>query len=278
MRRIRALIVDHLWWLVLLMALALLTIHTLGLREIIVDNTSLILLALVLVSPFVAAIKKVKIGEFEAEIEPDEVSRVSRQVEKSLPGPSSDQEVAPEVSVTAVAIRNLAESDPVIALAKLRIEIEAILRRLLNRVNRKAPQGRYMALAYVIRNLTNTGLFTVEFGEALQEVVTICNRAIHGEDIRQVDAREILSKGVELLEAIEQMVRDYGITHPVETKTLTEEVLADFQNGRYRMTTIVPFVSKPELRVYELTQDELEFFFDGYSEFAESIVALERLV
>jgi len=277
-RRIRALIVDHLWWLVLLMALALLTIHTLGLREIIVDNTSLILLALVLVSPFVAAIKKVKIGEFEAEIEPDEVSRVSRQVEKSLPGPSSDQEVAPEVSVTAVAIRNLAESDPVIALAKLRIEIEAILRRLLNRVNRKAPQGRYMALAYVIRNLTNTGLFTVEFGEALQEVVTICNRAIHGEDIRQVDAREILSKGVELLEAIEQMVRDYGITHPVETKTLTEEVLADFQNGRYRMTTIVPFVSKPELRVYELTQDELEFFFDGYSEFAESIVALERLV
>ncbi len=54
-------------------------------RGIIVDSTSLILLPLVLISPFVAAIKKVKMGEFEAEIEPEEVKRVAQRAEKSLP-------------------------------------------------------------------------------------------------------------------------------------------------------------------------------------------------
>jgi hypothetical protein len=85
MERVRRFIVTHLWWVVLVVALAMLISHSFGVRGIVVDNISLILLAIVLISPFVAAIKKVKIGDFEAEIEPEEVKRVAQKAEKSLP-------------------------------------------------------------------------------------------------------------------------------------------------------------------------------------------------
>jgi len=36
-------------------------------------------------------------------------------------------------------------------------------------------------------------------------------------------------------------------------------------------------VENPERRVYELTQEELDEFFDGYSEFAEFVISVERI-
>ena len=278
MHRIRTLVVTHLWWLVLIVAAAMLVAHSFGMQEIVVDNTSLVLLVLVLLSPFVAAIKKIKIGEFEAEIEPEEVKRVAEQAEKSLPELSLEATLAPEVGATAAAIKALAESDPVIALAKLRIELESRLRRLHHRFESDPhPQRRPVALTHVIRNLVASEEFGSEFGAALRDVISICNRAIHGEDIREVDARQIVDTGIDLIEALERNVREFAATHPVATSIITSSERDDFQNGQYRLTTICPLVDKPERRIYELTQDELNSFFDLYPEFAEFVVALEKI-
>jgi hypothetical protein len=278
MHRIRTLVVNHLWWLVLVVAVAMLVAHSFGMQRIIVDNTSLVLLVLVLLSPFVAAIKKIKIGEFEAEIEPEEVKRVAQQAEHSLPEPSPDATLSPEVGATAAAIKALSETDPVIALAKLRIELESRLRRLHHRVDPDThSQKRPVALTHIIRNLVATEEFGSDLGAALRDVIAICNRAIHGEDIRDVDARQIVDTGIDLLEALERNVREYATTHPVETSVIARAELDDFQNGRYRLTTIVPLVDKPQRRVYVLTQDELDSFFDLYPEFAEFVVALEKI-
>ena len=108
-------------------------------------------------------------------------------------------------------------------------------------------------------------------------MIAICNRAIHGEDIRAVDARQIANTGIELLEALERIVREYGTTHPVETSIIGQDERDAFRNGRYRMTTIVPLVDEPRRHVYVLTQDELDSYFDGYPEFEEFVVALERI-
>jgi hypothetical protein len=67
---------QHLWWLTCIVALLLLVAHTLRLATLTVDSTSILLLVVMLVSPFVAAIKKIKFGEFEAEIDPAEVKRL----------------------------------------------------------------------------------------------------------------------------------------------------------------------------------------------------------
>ena len=79
MEKTRRFVVKHLWWVVLTGALALLVVHSIGVTAVIVDNTSLVLLLIILASPFIAAIRKIKIGEFEAEIQPDEVKRVTQK-------------------------------------------------------------------------------------------------------------------------------------------------------------------------------------------------------
>lgn len=259
-------------------ALAMLLCHGLGVRQIVVDNTSLILLGVMLLRPFVASIKKVKIGEFEAEIQPDEVSRVARQAERSLPiNPPGDVPLR-ETDEAATAIRNLAESDPVVALAKLRIEIETRLRRIENRIDPAATKrNRPMALASIIRKLASQEVFDADLGESIRDVVSICNRAIHGEDIRDVDARKIIDTGADLLEVLDLAVRHYASNHPIEVVTISPQECEELSTSLYKLTTIVPLVENPKRHVYRMTQDELDDYFDGYSEFAEFVVGLERI-
>ena len=45
---------------------------------------------------------------------------------------------------------------------------------------------------------------------------------------------------------------------------------------RYRMTTVVPLVKNPKRNTYILDQDGLDSFLDGYEEYAEFIVAIEK--
>jgi hypothetical protein len=56
---------------------------------------------------------------------------------------------------------------------------------------------------------------------------------------------------------------------------ITKQELDEFQNASYRLTTMVPYTKNPE-RVYIFSQDELDAFLDGYSEYAEFITRLER--
>jgi hypothetical protein len=278
MESIRRLVVTHLWWLVLLTAVAMLLCHGLGVRQIVVDNTSLILLAVMLLSPFIASIKKVKIGDFEAEIQPDEVSRVARQAERSLPIRPERETPLRETDEAATAIRNLAETDPVVALAKLRIEIETRLRRIESRMDpTAAKRNRPTPLASIIRKLASQEVFEADLGETIRDVVSICNRAIHGEDIRDVDARQIIDTGAPLLEVLDLAVRQYASNNPIEVETITPQERDNFSNSVYRLTTIVPLVDGPERHVYRMTQEELNDYLDGYSEFAEFAVGLERI-
>jgi hypothetical protein len=274
MERARKFVVTNLWWIVLLIAVALLVSHTFGVQRIAVDNTSLVLLLLILISPFVAAIKRVKFGEFEAEIEPEEVKRVTASAEKSLPALA--EEPRPLVREPGDEIKRLAENDPIIALAKLRIEFETRLRRLSERVGFEPRSPA--ALSSVIRELVAREVFPPPFGAALRDVIAICNRAIHGEEIRDTDARQMIDTGVDLLRVLDRTVREYGLLHPVDQAVITPEERDSLQQARYRLTTVIPYTENPQRRVYVVTQDELDVFVEGYAEHAEFMIALERSI
>ena len=111
MDKVRRFIVRHLWWVVLLAATGLLVAHTLAVQKVVVDNTSLILLLIIVASPFVAAIKKIKIGEFEAEIQPEEVKQVAKQVEEALPVVAPDSTPPLSLDDTGAAILEMAQTD-----------------------------------------------------------------------------------------------------------------------------------------------------------------------
>jgi hypothetical protein len=275
MDKSRKFVVTHLWWIVLLIAAALLVSHTFGVQRISVDNTSLILLVLILISPFVAAIKKVRIGEFEAEIEPEEVNRVAASAEKSLPAIA--EAALPLAREPGDDIKRLAENDPIIALAKLRIEYETRLRRLSERVGVERRKHVPPPLSALIRELIAREVFPSAFGASLRDVIAISNRAIHGEEIREEDARRMIDTGVDLLEVLDRTVREYGLLHPVDRTVLAPEERDSLQQARYRLTTVLPYTEHPERLVYELTQQELDEFVEGYSEYAEFMIRLEKI-
>ena len=46
---------------------------------------------------------------------------------------------------------------------------------------------------------------------------------------------------------------------------------------KYKLTTIIPLVDNPKRVVRELSQEQLDNFLDGYTEFAEFIVELVEI-
>src|SRR5438552_2902165 len=94
MEKVRHFFLKHLWWLTLLLSALLLAGHTFKSEAITVDTTSLLLVAVIALSPWVAVVKKIKFGDFEAEIDSSEVRRVTSEVEKALP--QVQQLAAPE--------------------------------------------------------------------------------------------------------------------------------------------------------------------------------------
>ena len=115
-------IVNHVWWITLLLGLAMLLAHTFSFSVIKVDNTSIILLLVIFLSPFISAITKIKYGDFEAEIDPREVQKLKNEVSAQAVNANESAQNS-EVEQTIINISTLVESDPILALAKLRIEL-----------------------------------------------------------------------------------------------------------------------------------------------------------
>jgi hypothetical protein len=81
---------------------ALLTGHSLGIRAITVDTTSLFGVDFTLLCPWLATLKRIKIGDFEAEIDPAEVKRLTAEISKALP--ELPQEATPTPLGTSAAV------------------------------------------------------------------------------------------------------------------------------------------------------------------------------
>ena len=205
-------LINNLWWVTFLLALAFLVSHAFSLDKIKVDNTTIILLLLILISPFVSAIKKIKFGDFEAEIDPKEVRRVKEDVEAGLAEHIEDDvPPSPAIRSTVEAIKTLSNDDPVLALAKLRMEIEKIVSKLHKRIIRIGDRMRIQSLSKMIVDLMRNEMLSSDIAHPLREVVSICNRAIHGEDIRSKDVGTIIETGSNLLELLYYQSKYYLI-------------------------------------------------------------------
>jgi len=272
----KKIILQNLWWVTFVLGIALLGTHTFKLTNISVDSTSILLLIIILISPFIASVKKIKYGDFEAEIDPKEVQKIKTEADKNDELKKSDEETRPEIYAATESIRDLASSDPVIALAKVRIELEKVLNRLarIAGIEIKRP-----ALGMLVKTLSNHEIISTGVGKSLTEVISICNRAIHGETISEDSANTIVSLGIDLLEEIYWAVQDQITSGSI----ISEEVITNsesesyYQAKRYRLTSVIPLVENPKKVVRELTQEQLDELLEGYHEYAEFIVELVEI-
>lgn len=86
---------------------------------------------------------------------------------------------------------NLIDSDPNLSLAALRIEIERVLTKALNKLF-GIHKDRKVGNRFYISKLLEEEVISDEQGKALNAIVDICNKAVHGAQVSKEEARDII--------------------------------------------------------------------------------------
>lgn len=131
-------------------------------------------------------------------VEFQEVERASTLARAAGLGNGDSQADHPEYSFQIVA-----EHDPNLALAGLRIEIE---RRLCNLARQHGYQGRAYGIGNLLRHLESQSLLSREESRAIEEIVKILNEAIHGASIDRRTAQLALDTGTSMLLTLESRI------------------------------------------------------------------------
>jgi hypothetical protein len=170
-------------------------------------------------------------------------------------------------------LRTLVSMDPPIALAKLRIELEQEMRQLLLMSDPKAER-RPLSVRQLARELMKRGIIDDAVGEAVLSVSDVLNRAVHGAQIGEEDAERIIEGGIRLLDSLaEAFLRT---NEPSEVQVISPKEASDAAGAKYQVTTIVPYLEKPEKRTYIVTQPQLDAMLEGYDEYAEFLVEVRQ--
>lgn len=272
----RKLALENVWWVTFLIALILLLCNTFSWGNVKVDITSLVLLAILLISPFASSLKKIKFGDFEAEINHQEVQKVKEEIEAQLPDSDEQKVQAPELLQAIDNIKTLVSTDHVIALAKLRIELEKIITRLFKMVGGQEQGDKQYSLVAMVRQLTLREVLPNDMSAPLQQVIFLCNRAVHGDDIRKQDADTVVDLGISLLKFFGSFIQDF-IIKPQETMQVSGEEVTRFEKAKYRVTTIIPYSENPVRNIRYLNQEGLDEFLEGYGEHGEFVVEIKSV-
>ena len=258
-----------------MLGLGMLVAHTFSFDRVKVDNTSIILLLVILLSPFITAITRIKYGDFEAEIDPKEVQKIKNEVSAQAINATEPAQNS-EIEGTINSISSLVESDPILALAKLRIELEKALNRLFRMTHKEDKSKRVVSPMQLIQRLSSDEILPKDIARTTREVMSICNRAIHGEDIRKQDAESVVESGSSLLIKLHFYASNF-VLEPIETVPIDKKTLDEYWGAQYRVTSIVPLVDTPYKNVRILDQEGLDGLLEGYNEYGEFIVEVKKL-
>lgn len=254
----------------MLVVTALLVAHVAKWDVMQVDAITLALISMLMVIPLANLVTKVRVGEFEAEIGRDEVAKAQAKAATELP-PISEMEILS----TEKRVRELLSEDPRLALAKVRIELEETLRRLYAATVDSQADPRRLSLSRLVDGLVRNEVLSRISASALRDVISLANRAVHGENVEPEAAEELAMLGVRLARELRELNLE-RMLRPVETAVVTQDAVEDFRSARYKVTTVVPLVEKPIKNTYVLNQDQLDALLEGYEEYAEFIVGIER--
>lgn len=233
-----------------------------------IDNITLVLLVILFVIPYFPLIRKIKFGDFEAEITRQEIEEVKDKVKDLKEENKSDY---------IKNLEELAEVDLQLALAKIRIEIEKQLRSLYQiYIPNKDILLRPAGISIMLNTLLQKEVIEDNLAAALKDIIDIANRAIHGEEISIENKKIFISTALKALSQLDDVILDHALKN-AKVEKVNKTTVSEYSNANYLLTTIIPYAEKPEKRIYKLNQAELDAFLENYSEYAEFIVDLKKL-
>lgn len=194
----RFLVQNYQWLVITALGIALIVIHGFYSNVFTVDWYTIVIL-LILSIPFLSRfLKRAKVAgaefEFRDEIDSTKIA-VQQSVEKAKSKTGGKSKPVKFETFNLQSTKKLLDSDPVLALASLRIEIE---RKLSLAVKFFKLATKQENLSDFIRVLKMKGILYPEQVIALRKIVNMCNKAIHGYAISRDEATEIVNLAEEL--------------------------------------------------------------------------------
>jgi hypothetical protein len=187
-------------WVAFITGIALIIARGFWSELFVVDVFSVVILFILFI-PFVAQyLRKAKFPGAEFEFK-DEIRETEKLVKLSVEqaeklDSTGEKKILPFVTFKLSAVKEILDSDPILALAALRIEIERKLRLLVNTLD--LPIRSESSVSRLIEAVKKQELLTLEQVNALQKIVSMCNKAIHGSVISDEEARRIIDLAEEL--------------------------------------------------------------------------------
>lgn len=195
--------------LVSIVAVVLAIIHV-AFPHLAVDTTTVLLLGLAALLYYFPEIRKGKLpGGFEWEkVSPEEVEKIEEEVEQVVK--KAKEEGIEATSITVGEVTTLeqlqdqllmwVETDARVALARLRIELETMLRQLYYLVEPKASDIPWPPVfGEMLSGLASRNVLDLSEQAIVRAVWSVCSRAIHGEEIPVNQAKRIILMGIEML-------------------------------------------------------------------------------
>jgi len=103
---------------------------------------------------------------------------------------------------------------------------------------------RIPPLSRIINDLERSGDLSPDVAVSFKDVLSIANRAVHGEAVTAESAERLSLVGVRLLEELWEIYKN-KIGEPFRTVPLDGASLESRRSSKYRVITAVPYTKKP---------------------------------
>ena len=261
--------IQYIWIVPFSVTLVLLVVHIFSIKMFLVDNTTILLLCILIISPLSLGLKKIKFGNFEAELMATEAKEIAAETSKV----KKDVEQNFETNFTENIIEDIykqSEEDYIMALVKLRMELENISNKICNRLNQNG-NIRHLSLRQKFDIIFKNEIIDRRIASLLIKVISICNKAVHCEEIKKDDAISVVDNGTWLLSLLYNSIPS---SKPIDSKIINNEECNNLYSQKYIVKTVIPYMDSPRENTYMMTQEELNDFLEGYSEYAEFIIEI----
>jgi CxxC motif-containing protein len=217
----------------------LIIIHGFFSSVFVVDTFSVIILLIISIPALSIFLKSAKLwgAEFQFKEEIESTKKVVQQSVEKAQKINKDNSKSTRASFQTFKLdvsKNLLNSDPVLALDSLRIEIERKMTLVLSFFG---YPSKNRGLHEIIDTLRRNNRLTIEQYNSLKKIINLCNMAVHGYLVSHNEARDILDLAEDLnrsfsigysLDFTKNMdYRKHGLEcmweHCIEHMPLTEE-------------------------------------------------------
>lgn len=249
----------------------LLLLHTFFNKHLTIDNTTVLLLVVVLLIPFLPWVTRIKYGDFEAEIGREEIREIKNDLDKTAQQPSN---ASPARKDELESLRELIHTDATVALLKIRLAIEERLRSLMIAYEPERSKER-TNISPMVHILKHAGVMDDQLASAIRGVASVANRALHGESIAEANLDDVVDIALRVIRSLDSLVFERAM-QSMHTKHVEANTVEHKMNATYEIVTIVPYTDSPEQRTYHMNQAELDAWLENYADYAEFIVSVRE--